>query len=45
VNELEEGDLDEGTTIRVRKSEVYFGDEKRIILQISDITDSINFGK
>jgi hypothetical protein len=42
-----EGEIDDlenegGTIIRIRGSEVYFGDEKRIILQISDLTDSIN---
>ena len=31
--------------IRVRISEVYFGPDKRIILQISDLTDSVNYEK
>ena len=44
-NDLEQGDQDEVTTVRVRGSEVYFGEEKRVILQISDLTDSINLGK
>ena len=42
---MEQEDRKENRVIRIRKHEVIFEEEKRIIVIIRDLTDTINFEK